>query len=133
MILDNRMPVFSCEDRQCMVDNTEQLMSRGDSQMDPGSTYHRRLKPKPWPKRVVPTRDVHRCFSNIWNPGPHPKEIFVPAKDDSPDTEDIMRLESSLAKHMTKGEAIKKCLNSKHNLSASGLEGIGYWERERNR
>jgi hypothetical protein len=85
MILDNRMPVFSCEDRKRMVDNTEPLMARGDSQMDRGSTYHRRIKKKPWSKCVVPTEDVHRYFSNIWNGIPNCilKELFIPAGEDS--------------------------------------------------
>jgi hypothetical protein len=36
MILDNRMLVFSCEDRQRMVDNIKQLTARVYWQTDPG-------------------------------------------------------------------------------------------------
>jgi hypothetical protein len=79
LILDDRMPLFSCEDHQRRADSTGQLMARGDWQMDPGSTYHRRIKKKPSPKCAVPTEDVHHCFSNIWNPGSRPDGVFVPA------------------------------------------------------
>jgi hypothetical protein len=59
-------------------------MGRCDWQMDPGSTYHRRINKKPASKCAVPTEDVHRYFSKIWNPGPHPEDVFVPAREDSP-------------------------------------------------
>jgi hypothetical protein len=74
MILDDRMPLLSCEDRQRMVDNTEQLMERGDWQMDPGSTHHRRIKKKTLPKRADPTEDVHRYSvkNNMGDPRPPP-------------------------------------------------------------
>jgi hypothetical protein len=37
-----------------------------------------------------------------------------------------MRLEMSFAEHMVNEDAIKKCLNPKHNLSALGRDGICY-------
>jgi hypothetical protein len=132
LILDERMPLFSCEDRQRMVDSTEQLMARGDWHMDPGTTYHRRIKKKLSPKCAVPTEDVHRFFSRVWDHGAHPEEIFIPAKENSPwfighpAADGNSQLELSFSEWMTKEDAIKKCLSAKHNLSALGSDGIGY-------
>jgi hypothetical protein len=38
-----------------------------------------------------------------------------------------MSLDLSFQEHMMKEEAIKKCLNAKHNLSAPGLDGVVYY------
>jgi hypothetical protein len=136
MECDGRMPVYSFEDRQRMLDNTDRLLARGDWQMDPGTTYHRRIKKKPSTKCTVPTEDVHAYYSKVWNPDPRPENTFVPAKEDSPrhmrppDTEDTMRLSTSFAEHMVNEDAIRKCLNSKHDLSALGLDRIGYCHRK---
>jgi hypothetical protein len=43
-----------------------------------------------------------------------------------PETEDNQQLKLSFMEYMIKEDAIKKCLNSRHDLSALGLDGIGY-------
>jgi hypothetical protein len=65
------------------------------------------------------------------DPDPTPENTYVPAAKDSPwyidpaQTEDGS-LDLSFQEHMMKEESIKKCLNAKHNLSALGLDGVGY-------
>jgi hypothetical protein len=131
MILDDRMPTYSCEDRKRLLDSTSQLFAREDWQMDPGSTCQRRIKKKFSPKCAVPSKDVFADYNGVCNPAPTPEDLFVPATEDSPwfirprQTED-WRLETSFAEHIVNEGSIRKCLNSKHNLSALGLDCIGY-------
>jgi hypothetical protein len=133
LILKDQMPQYTFEDRERLQDNANQLIARGDWQMDPGTTYHRRIKTKISPKCGVPTEDVFAYYSRIWNPDPTPENTFVPAAKDSPwfidppQTEDLS-LDLSFQEHMMiQGQRIKKCLNAKHNLSALGLDGVGYY------
>jgi hypothetical protein len=65
MILDGRMPLYSDQDRERMVYNTQALMARGDWHMDPCSTHRRRIRTKPSPKCAVPTEAVHSSFKKV--------------------------------------------------------------------
>jgi hypothetical protein len=131
MILDDRIPTYSCEDRERLLDSANQLLARGDWQMDSGSTYHHRIKKKVSPKCSVPSGDVFAYYNRVWNPDPTPENTFVPAREDSPwyisplQMED-QRLDIGFQEHVVMKEATRKCLHSKHNLSALGLDGIGY-------
>jgi hypothetical protein len=137
LILAGVMPTFSCEDRKRMSDTTEQLMVRGDWQIDPGSTYRRRIQKKPSPKCIVPTEDVHAYFRKVWNPDARPENTFIPPDSNSPryirpqETDDTLQSEISFIESMRAEVEVRKCLMSKHNLSELGLDGVGYCHLER--
>jgi hypothetical protein len=106
-----------------MQENSEAIAARGDWHLDPGSTYHRKVKKRPNPKCPVPVEDVEKHFRGVWDPRDTPEKMFKKPESDSvwaipqPD-ENAMNLDGSFAEWMRNEDEIRACLKSKHNLSA---------------
>jgi hypothetical protein len=131
LILGDRMPRWADEDRKRMQESSEAIAARGDWHLDPGTTYHRKVKKRPNPKCPVPVEEVEKHSRSVWNPRETPENMFKRPEPDSvwaipqPD-ENAMNLDGSFAEWMRNEDEIRACLKSKHNLSALGLDGIGY-------
>jgi hypothetical protein len=82
LILSDRTPLLANEDRVRMHDATQALAARGNWHMDPGTTYHRKIKKMPNTRCPVPTEDVERNFRGVWNPTVTPENTYRPPKSD---------------------------------------------------
>jgi hypothetical protein len=131
LILGDRMPRWADEDRKRMQENSEAIAARRDWHLDPGSTYHRKVKKRPNPKCPVPVEEVEKHFGSVWDPKETPDMMFKKPEPDSPwaipqPDENAMNLDGSFAEWTRNEDEIRACLKSKHNLSALGLDGVGY-------
>jgi hypothetical protein len=68
----------------CMRDSSEAWVARGDWHIDPGTTYHRKIKKRLNPHCSIPVEDVERYFKGVWDPVATPKNSYTPPKEGSP-------------------------------------------------
>jgi hypothetical protein len=71
LILGDRMPRWADKDRRRMRENSEAIAGRGDWHLDPGTTYHRKVRKCP-----VPVEEVERHFRGVWEPIVAPENTF---------------------------------------------------------
>jgi hypothetical protein len=131
LILGGRMPRWAEDDRRRMEESSEAIAARGDWHLDPGTTYHRKVKKRPHPKCPVPVEEAEKHFRSVWDPRETPEGMFKWPEPDSVWTipqpaENEVDLDGRFAEWMRNEDDIRACLKSKHNLSALGLDGIGY-------
>jgi hypothetical protein len=111
--------------RDCRAEPLATGPPRGYSDGDDGTLRG------PNPKCPVPVEDVERHFRGVWEPVITPENTFKPPEKDSPwfisrPKESSLNLDGSFAEWMRNEDEIRVCWKSTHNLSALGLDGIGY-------
>jgi hypothetical protein len=74
LIFGDHMPIWADEDRKRMRDSSEASVAREDWHVDPGTTYHRKIK-----KRLNP-----HCSIPVWDPVATPKNSYTPPKEGAP-------------------------------------------------
>jgi hypothetical protein len=114
------------------------LRNRGEWSLDKRHTYRRMILTEDMPSWMQPAEAMAAHYRPIWCPEERNEDgslnqacyRYSPPDRDSPWT--IKRDEATpdatrtYRKFMTNRLAIAKCLKTKNNLSALGLDGIGY-------